>query len=193
MIVIFSHALLCYPFSQSSKKATEITSAEESWQSVRSLPKKVWRRIPIRVLESLLRLCSIITEDGDCSHEIKRYLLLGRKAWETALKNRGITLLTKVHIVKAMVFSSSHVWIWQLDHKEGWAPKNSCFWIMVLEKTLDSPLGFKEIKLVNPKGNQNWIFIGRTDAESETLILWPPDSESWLMEKEWWQKETEAA
>ena len=81
----------------------------------------------------------------------------------------------KVHKSKnAMVFSDSHVWMRVLDHKEGWALKNWCFWI-VLEKTLESPLDCKEIKQANPKGKQPWIFIGRTDAEAETPILWPPD------------------
>ena len=72
-------------------------------------------------------------------------------------------------------FSSSDVWMWELDHKEGWAPKNWCFWTVVLEKTLESPLDCKEIQPVNPKGNQFWIFIGRTDAEAEAPVLWPPD------------------
>ena len=75
-------------------------------------------------------------------------------------------------------FSSSHVWIWELDHKEGWAPKNWCFWTVVLEKTLENPLYCKDIQPVNPKGNQFWIFIGRTDAEAEAPILWPPDAKS---------------
>ena len=75
-------------------------------------------------------------------------------------------------------FSSSHGWMWELDHKEGWAPKNWCFWTVVLEKTLESPLNSKKIKPVNPKGNQSWIFIGRTDAEAEAPILWPPDVKS---------------
>ena len=70
-------------------------------------------------------------------------------------------------------FSRSHVWMWELDHKESWAPKNWCFWTVVLEKTLESPLDCKEIKPINPKGNQSWIFIGRTDAEAEVPILWP--------------------
>ena len=81
-------------------------------------------------------------------------------------------------------FSSGHVWIWELDYKESWAPKNWCFWTVVLEKTLEIPLACKEIQSVNPKGNQSWIFIGRTDAESETPILWPPDAKSWLIRKE---------
>ena len=72
-------------------------------------------------------------------------------------------------------FSSSHIWMWELDYKESWAPKNWCFWTVVLEKTLESPLDCKEVKLVIPKGNQSWIFIGRTDAEAEAPILWPPD------------------
>ena len=80
-------------------------------------------------------------------------------------------------------FSSSHVQMWELDHKEGGALKTWCFWIAVLEKTLESPLDSKEIKPVNPKGNQPWIFIGRTDAETETPILWPPDAKSQLSRK----------
>jgi len=75
-------------------------------------------------------------------------------------------------------------WMWELDHKEGWAPKNWCFQTVVLEKTLESPLNSKEIKLVNPKGNQSWIFIGRTDAEAEAPILWPPDVKNWLTGKD---------
>ena len=81
-------------------------------------------------------------------------------------------------------FSSIHVWMWQLDHKEGWAPKNWCFWTVVLEKTLESPLDCKKIKPVNPKGNQCWIFIGRTDAEAEAPILWPLDGKNWLIGKD---------
>ena len=81
-------------------------------------------------------------------------------------------------------FSSSHVWMWELDYKQSWAPKNWCFWTVVLEKTLESPLDRKEIQSVHPKGNQFWIFIGRTDAEAETPILWPPDANSWLIGKD---------
>ena len=79
-------------------------------------------------------------------------------------------------------FSSSHVWMWELDYKESWAPKNWCFWTVVLEKTLEGPLDCKEIQPVHPKGNQSWIFIGRTDAE--TPILWPPDAKNWLIRKD---------
>ena len=81
-------------------------------------------------------------------------------------------------------FSSSHVQMWQLDHKEGWACKNWCFWIMVLEKTLKSPLDSKEIKPVNPKGNQPWILIGTTDAEADSPVLRSPDEKSWLTGKD---------
>ena len=126
-----------------------------------------------------------ITADGDCSHEIKRHLLLGRKTMtslDSILKIRDITLPTAG--VKAMVFSVvMHIWIWELDHKEGWA-LNWCFWTVVLEKTLESPLDYKEIQPVHPKGNQSWVFIGRTDVEAETPILWPPDAKSWLIWKD---------
>ena len=136
-----------------------------------------------------LFLGSKITADGDCSHEIKRCLLLGRKAMT------NIALPTKVHIVKAMIFSSSHVWMWELDHKEGWMLKNWCFRTVEMKKALESPLDSKEIKLVNPKGNQSWIFIGRTDAETVTPVLWTPDARSRLIGKDldtgkdWGQKE----
>ena len=82
-------------------------------------------------------------------------------------------------------FFSRHVWMWELNYKESWVPKNWCFWTVVLEKTLESPLDSKEIQLVNPKGNQSWIFIGRTDAEAETEtpILWPPDAKNWVTGK----------
>ena len=99
------------------------------------------------------------------------------------LKSRDITLLTKVCNSQSYGFSSSHVQRWELDHKEGWVLKNWCFQIVLLEKTLQSPLDSKETKPVNPKGNQPWIFIGRTDAEVEAPILWPPDANSQLLRK----------
>jgi len=80
-------------------------------------------------------------------------------------------------------FSSSHVWMWELDYKESWEPKNWCFWTVVLEKTLESPLDCREMQLVHPKGNQSWIFIGRTDVEAEIPILWPSDAKNWLIGK----------
>ena len=131
---------------------------------------------------------SKITADGDFSHEIKRRLLLVRKAMtnlDSILKNRDITLPTKVHLVKAMVFPVVMYGCesWTIN-QVSWALKNWCFWTMVLEKTLESPLDCKEIQPVNTKGNQSWIFIRRTDAKTETPILWPPDSKNWLIGKD---------
>ena len=129
-------------------------------------------------------LGSKITADGDYSHKIKRCLLLARKVMtnlDSILKSRDITLSTKFHLVKAMVFP---VWMWELDYKESWAPKNWCFWTVVLEKTLKSPLDCKEIQPVHPKGDQSWMFIGRADVEAETPILWPPHAKSWLTGKD---------
>ena len=100
------------------------------------------------------------------------------------LKSRDIALLAKVHLGKAVVFFSSHEWMWELDHKESWATKNWCFWTVALEKTLESPLDSKEIKSVTPKVNQSWIFIGKTDAEAETPIIWPSDVKNWLIGKD---------
>ena len=126
--------------------------------------------------ETLFFLDSKITVDGDYSHEIKRCLLLGRKLMinlDSILKSRDIT--DKGLYSQSCGFSSCHVWMWEPDYKESWALKNWCFWTVVLEKTLESPLGCKEIQPVHPKENQSWIFIGRTDVEAETPILWPPD------------------
>ena len=129
---------------------------------------------------------SKITADCDCSHEIKRCLLLGRKVMtnlDSIFKSRDITLPTKACLVKSYGFSSSHVCMWELDYKESWAPKNWCFWTVVLDNTLESPLDCKDIQPVHPKGNQSWIFIGRTEveAEPESPILWPPDAKNWLI------------
>ena len=132
-------------------------------------------------------LGSKITADGDCSHEIKRHFLLGRKAMtnlDSILKSRDITLLTNVHLVKAMVFPVI------MYHCESWTIKKAehrridVFWTVVLKKTLESPLDCKEIKPVNPKGNQSWILIGKTDVEAETPILWPPDVKYWFIGKD---------
>ena len=142
-------------------------------------------------------LGSKISADGDCSHEIKRHLILGRKAMinlDSILKSKDITLLTKVHLGKALIFPV--VWMWELERKENWVPKNWCFWTVMLEKTLESPLDLQgdPVKSIL-KGNQSWIFIGRTDAEAP--ILWPPDVKNWLTGKDpdagkdWRQEEKE--
>ena len=137
----------------------------------------------MEVVTDFIFLGSKITADGDCSHEIKRHLLLGRKAM-TNLDSRDIILLTDVLSSQSCGFSSSHVWMWNLDHKESWAPKNWCFWNMMLEKTLESTLDNNEVKPVNAKGNQSWIAIGSTDGEAETIKLWPPDMKNCLIWKD---------
>ena len=138
----------------------------------------------IETVTDLIFLGSKITADGDYSHEIEWGLLLERNATinlASILKSRDITLPTKAHLHQSYSFSTIHVWIRELDHKESWVPENWCFWTVVLQKTLESPLDCK-IKPVNPKGNQSWIFIGRTDAEAP--IFWPPDAKSWLIRKD---------
>ena len=136
--------------------------------------------------ERLYFLSSKITSDGDCSHEIKRHLLLGRKVMTTEIAySKAETLLCWQRSINSKLwFFCSHVQMWELDCKESWVPKNWCFWALVLEKTLECPLDCKEIQPVHPKGNQSWIFIGRTDAEAEAPILWPPDVKNWLIGKD---------
>ena len=130
---------------------------------------------------------SKITANGDCSHEIKRPLLLGRKAMtnlDSILKSRSITFVNKSPSSQSYGFSSSHVWMWQLYYKESWVAKNWCFCTVVLEKSLESPLDCKEIQPVHPKGDQSWVFIGRTDVKAEIPVFWPPDAKSWLIWKD---------
>jgi len=132
-------------------------------------------------------LGSKITADSDCSHEIKRCLLFGSTTLtnlDSILKSTGITLLTKVHLVKAMVFPVVVYGCESSTIKKGWVLKNWCFWTVVLEKSLESPLDCKEIKPVSPKENQSWILIAKTDAEAETPILWPPDVKNGLIGKD---------
>ena len=130
---------------------------------------------------------SKITADGDCSHEIKRRLLLGRKVTinlDSMLKSRDITLPTKVQPSQGYGFSSGPVWMWELDCEERWAPKNWCFWTVVLEKTLENPLDCKEIQPVYSEQDQPWDFFGRNGAKAETPVLWPPHAKSWLIGKD---------
>ena len=103
---------------------------------------------------------------------------------DSILKSQRHYVANKGPSSQSYGFSSSHVWMWELDYKESWAPKNWCFGTVVLEKTLESPLDCKEIQSVHPKGNQSWIFSGRTDAEAETPILWPPDVKNWFIGKD---------
>jgi len=141
----------------------------------------------VETVSDFIFLGSKITADGDCSHEIKRRLLLGRKVMtnlDSILKSRDITLSIKVCLVKAMVCPvvMYRCESWTIKKAERW--RIGCFWTVVLEKTLESPLDRKKIQPVNPKGNQSWICIGRTDAEAETPLLWPPDAKNWLICKE---------
>ena len=138
-----------------------------------------------------------ITADGDCSHEIKRHLLLGRKGMTQPrlhIKKQRHHFANKCPSSQSFGFSSSQEWRWKLDHKENWVLKNWCCWT-ALSKIFESPLDCKEIQPVNPKGNQSWIFLGRTDTEAETPILWPPDVKNWLIGedpdagKDWRQEE----
>ena len=116
---------------------------------------------------------------------LKDSCCLGEKLWQTRqdIKKQRHYFANKGSYSQSYGFSSSHVWIWELDSEDFWAPKNWCFWTAVLEKALVSPLDCKEIKPVNPKGNQSWIFIGRTDIEAETPILWPPDAQNQINRK----------
>ena len=141
-------------------------------------------------------LGSKITADCDCSQKLKNMCSLEEKLWQYA---RHQIKKQRHHVVSKAPYSQSYnsvspVWMSELDHKEGWVPNKWCLQIVVLDKTLESPLDCREIKPVNPKGNQPWILIGRIDAEDEVPILWPPDEKSWLTgkdpdaEKDWRQK-----
>ena len=141
----------------------------------------------LETVADFIFLGSKITADGDCSHEIKRCLLLRRKVMtnlDSILKSRAITLPTKVRLVNAMVFPVVMYGCASWTIKKAEHIKNWCFWTVVLEKTLESPLYCKEIQPVHPKGDQPWVFIGRTDAEAKIAILWPPDAKSWLIGKD---------
>ena len=132
-------------------------------------------------------LGSKITADADYSHEIKRHLLLGRKAMtnlDSILKSIGITVPTKVCLVKAIVFAVVMYGYESWTVKKAEHQRIDAFELLVLEKTLESPLDCKEIQPVHPKGNQSWIFLGRTDAEAEAPVLWPPNAKNWLIRKD---------
>ena len=148
----------------------------------------------IEAMRDSIFLGSKVTADGDGSREVQR--CLETKLWPTwqQIKKRRHYFANRGLSNQSYGFSSSHVWMWESDHKEGWAPKNRCFWTVVLEKILENPLDFKEIKPVNSLGNQPWLFIGGTDAEVEAPALWPPDAKSWLIGKDpdagkYWRQE----
>ena len=152
----------------------------------------------VKTVSDFVFLGSKITADGDCSHEIKRRLLLGRKVMTNLfqhIEKQRHYFANKGSSSQGYGFSSGHVWLWELDYKESWVPKNWWFWSVMLEKTLESSLDCKEIQPVHLKGDLSWVFIGRTDVEAETPILWPPDAMSWLIwkdpdaGKDWGQEE----
>ena len=155
-------------------------------------------RDTVETVAAFIFLGSKITADGVCSHEIKRCLLLGRKVMtnlDSILKKQRHYFVNEGHSSQGYCFSSGHVWMRELDYKESWALRNLCSWTVVLEKTLESPLDYQKIQPVHPKGDQSWVFIGTTDVEAETPILWPPDVKSWLIwkdpdaGKDWGQEE----
>ena len=151
-----------------------------------SVPITSWE-IDGETVADLIFLGSKITADGDCSHKIKRRLPHWKKSYDQPrhhikkqrhyFANKGLS--SQSYGFPVVVYGCES---WTID--KVWALKNWCFWTVVLEKTLESPLDCKEIQPVHPKGNQSWIFIERTDAEAEILILWPPDEKSWLMRKD---------
>ena len=153
----------------------------------------------VETVSDFIFLGSKITADGDCSHEIKM-LTPWKKSYDQHrqhIQKQRHYFANKGLSSQGYSFSSSHVWMWVLDYKGSWAPKNWCFWTVVLEKTLESPLNSKEIQPVHPEGNQSWMFIGRTDVEAETPILWPLHVKNWLIRKDsgagkdWRQEEKE--
>ena len=135
----------------------------------------------METVTDFILLGSKITTDGDCSHEIKKTLAPWKKSYDQPrqhIKKQRHYFANKGWSSQSYSFSSNRVWMWELDHKEGWAPKNWCFWTVVLRETLENPLDCKEIKPVNPEGNQPWIFIGRTEAKAPKL--WLPDVKNWI-------------
>ena len=141
----------------------------------------------METVSDFIFLGSKITADGDCSHEIKRRLLIGRKV----LTNLRLHIQKQAHYFankgpssQDYGFSSSHVWMRELDCEQSWAPKNWCFWTVVLEKTLESLLDYEEVQPVHSKGDQSWVFFGRSDSKAETPVLWPPHAKSWFIGKD---------
>ena len=152
----------------------------------------------VEIVADFIFLGSKITADGDCSHEIKRRLLLGRKVMtnlDRILKSKDITLSTKVCLAKAMVFPVVMYGCESWTIKKAECRRIDAFELWCWKRLLKSPLDCKEIQPVHPKGDQSWVFLGRTDAEAETPIVWPPDAKSWLIwidpdaGKDWGQEE----
>ena len=165
-----------------------------------------WNSLAISMIQWMVAICSLVplpflklawtttllswyimTFNYRATKNLDNFYPVHRKAMtklDSILKDRDITFANKGLSSQGYGFSSGHVWMWELDYKESWAPKNWWFWTVLLEKTLESPLGCKEIQPIYPKGNQSWIFIGRTDIETETPVLWLPDAKNWLIWKD---------
>ena len=140
----------------------------------------------VEAVTDFIFLGSKKTVDGNCNYKIKT-LASQKESYHKPKhhnKKQRHYFTNKGPSSQSYGFSSSHIQMWELDNEEGWMPKHRCFQTVVLEKTLESSLDCKEIKAVNPKGNQSWIFIGRTDAETEAPIRWPPDAKTWLTGKD---------
>ena len=147
-----------------------------------SNPITSWQidRATMETVRDFIFLGPQITADGDCSHEINT-LAPWKKSYDQSrqhIKKQRHYFANKCPSSQSYGFSSSHVWMWELDYKKSWVPKNWCFWTVMLQKTLESLLDCKEIQPVHPKGDQFWAFIGRTDVEAETPMLWPPDAKN---------------
>ena len=171
---------------KSQKVGLKLNTQKMKFMASRPITSWQTDRETMETMTDFTFLGSKITVDGDCNHEIKT---LGpwKKSYDQTrqhIKKQRHYFANKGPSNQSYGFSSSHVWMWELDHKESWALNNWCFWTVVLGKTLESPLDCKEIKPVHPKGNQSWIFIGRTDAEAEAPVLWPTDVKNWLTGKD---------
>ena len=165
-----------------------IMALEKCWPRV-TRASIFLREVRFQKMEVLLWL--ILQMKWICSNPTlplpKRHLLLGSKVMtnlDSILKKHRYYFTNKGPSSQGYGFSRGHVWMWELDYKESWAPKNWCFWTVVLEKTLESPLDCKDIQLVHPKGDQSWVFIGRNDTKAETPVLWPPHVKSWFIGKD---------
>ena len=171
---------------ESEKVGLKLNIQKSKIMASRSITSWQMNRETVETVTDFILGGSKITADGNCSHEIKRRLLLGRKVMtnlDSILKSRDY-FANNSPSSQSYDFSSSRVWMWELEYKESWALKNWCLWTVVLEKTLESPLDCKEIQQVHPKGDQSWVLIGRTDAEAETPVLWPPHVNSWVIGKD---------
>ena len=154
----------CQTLFSWAPKSLQMVIAAMKLKDAYSLVENLWPR----VAQSWTRLKRLSSSSSNRQH----------------IKKQRHYFVNKGPSSQGYFFSSGHVWMWELDPEESWAPKNCCFWTVVLEKTLQSPLDSTKIKPVNPKGNQSWVFIGRTDAEAETPVLWPPDVKNWFIGKD---------